>query len=198
VTGAKAIDAAWLAAELKETTERPSNRSTDTDEDAPHWPIGKPAWFDSVSLDWLHKRVAELVNERYPSCPHFTVKAVPEVENGVAVLVIEFSNDEGPVTIGEIEVEGNSRNSREDLLAFLEVRPGMLLTHEVMDRIDDRLANCGRFISSSCTVEPPAENSASTTLLISVTEYDQAPASRPAPLARGSGARPFQSMGAAL
>jgi hypothetical protein len=179
VTGAKAIDAGWLVDELTPAPKpaqvaegRDAKAAANVGKKGVCWPIGKPVPSD-VELDRLHRRIEELLADRGLAEASFTFKMI--LEDGVATLEVDFSDEGVPATIGKIELRGNERNSREDLLAFLEVKPDMLLTRDLCERMQDRLTNSGRFVKSSVKTVQPKYAGNPLKLQIWVTEYDQAP-----------------------
>ena len=181
VTGTKTIDATWLAQELTPAAEPPladgqaHGPRSKAKKQGVRWPTGKPAWFDAVSLGALRRRVETLLSERGRVLANFTLEAKPDADQGSAPLAITFDDEGVPAKIGEILVTGNKRSSRERLLRFLDVQPGMLLTRDVTDRINDRLTNSGRFVKSNFKTLLPKKAGEPLKLQINVTEYDQAP-----------------------
>ncbi|HEV3025167.1 MAG TPA: hypothetical protein VGX76_22000, partial [Pirellulales bacterium] len=174
VTGTKTIDAAWLAQELSPAGEADGPRPA-VKKKGVCWPIGKPAWFDPESLVTLRRRVETLLSERGLVLANFTLEAKPDPEQGLATLVIDFHDEGVPAKIGEIQVTGNDRSSREQVLRFLDLQTGMLLTQDVTDRINDRLTNSGRFLKSHFKTLLPTKAGEPLRLQINVSEYDQAP-----------------------
>jgi hypothetical protein len=75
-------------------------------------------------------------------------KVTPEINylnDGTAELVATVEYDQLPSRIDEIEITGLKRDTREKLLAYLEVAPGDRFSHDVMQRIDERLKYSCRY-----------------------------------------------------
>ena len=181
VTGTRTIDPAWLIEQLTPVADAvPQGGAVVTwspvkKNNGMRWPIGKPAWFDATSLGRLRERVETLLADLGRKAADFTLDVMPEPTHGVAPLVIRFQHEGRPATIDEIEIIGNKRNSRDDVLAFLDVRPGMLFTREVRERIDERLIHSGRFTKSNVKNFRPTKPGEPFKLRISLTEYVHAP-----------------------
>ncbi len=82
---------------------------------------------------------------------------------------------EGPRRyVSQVEITGNKKNSREALLRYLDVRPGMELTRQRVAGIADRLWQAARFLDFHVTVGAP-DAAQRVGLRIAVVEYDPAP-----------------------
>lgn len=77
--------------------------------------------------------------------------------------------------LDQIEVEGLRVNSREDLLSFLQLRPGMPMTGNVTNDVIQRLWSSGRFSGHLAQLSPMAE-AGRFKLALTVVEFTNAPA----------------------
>ena len=183
VTGTKTIDALWLSQVLTPATISKLDSVGQADGPWPNrkmeaacWPVGKPARFDKGSVDELRRRIESLLlADQGRMLAKFTLDAKPDANEGVAPLVIHFSDEGVPAKVGKIEITGNKRNSHEQMLVFLELRPGMVLTDDVTVRINDRLRNSGRFLQSNVKTILPKKGGEPLKFRIDVTECDLLP-----------------------
>jgi TPR repeat protein len=74
-----------------------------------------------------------------------------------ADLLIQVTKPGVVGTLDQIEVEGLRRNSREELLSYLQLRPGMSLSGNVTNDISRRLWDSGRFSGQLVSLLPLAE-----------------------------------------
>ena len=84
--------------------------------------------------------------------------------------------DEGPTAeIGTIEVGGHERNSREEVLDYLKIKPGDQLTRQRFVELQQRLWASARFIRSDVKPILPANRADKLALRIDLVEYAKAP-----------------------
>jgi hypothetical protein len=89
-------------------------------------------------------------------------------------LVVAVRDEGPPCVIGDIVVTGAEKNSREELLRWLNLTPGQRLTRELLLEKDRQLFDSGRFASVS--LEPGSPDPArKVTLRIAVDELKEAP-----------------------
>ena len=83
--------------------------------------------------------------------------------------------EEGPLAVIErIDIVGNKTNTVEAVLRYLDLRPGMELTGQLVSSIEDRLWRAARFLSYKVTPGSP-DAAGRVALGIELAEYDQAP-----------------------
>ncbi len=140
---------------------------------SPLWSPGHPIAFNATGDLLLSDRLADVFTDiGYPQTQaRVEVHAAAE---GVLDLVVHI-DDEGPrLTAGTIEIFGIERNTREDVLAFLEIQPGDPLDRNTRIDLHRRLWMSARFAS----VEVAADEAVSPTeasLRITLEEYEKAP-----------------------
>ena len=83
--------------------------------------------------------------------------------------------EEGPrAVIERIEVIGNKTNTAEAVLRYLDLKPGMELTGQLVGAIEDRLWRAARFLNYKVTLGSP-DAAGRVALRIELAEYDEAP-----------------------
>lgn len=150
VTGARAIDAGRLIAELtaSEPQDPPVNprlRTLSRPKKGLRWQAGEPARLGLVMQKHWHDRIADLVEHQGWLAPSFRLAVVLDRTSGLARLEINFESDGTPAKIGEIEITGNVRNTRDEILTYLDLPPGAVLSDDLRERIENRLLESGRF-----------------------------------------------------
>ncbi|MEW6744638.1 MAG: hypothetical protein AB1486_17930 [Planctomycetota bacterium] len=139
------------------------------------WPPGQLARLDEGSRQHLEQTIRLGLCEWGLFFPRVRVEyAVDEPERSVSLVI--HIEDEGPTGVAnEIEITGNNKNSREELLNYLEITPGMRLDRETIARLDDRLRQSARFLQHDVHVEPPRTEGGATRLRLELREYEPAP-----------------------
>lgn len=138
------------------------------------WVERQPAHFDDVSLRFLSDRVTNTLAKNGFFLSRFRLDITTNIADGIAALRVRILDEGPPATLGGIEVVGNRRNSREGLLNFLGLKPGMTFTSDVAADMNDRLYHSARFLTNSVTAGTP-DSSGQLTLTIEVLENDDSP-----------------------
>jgi len=141
----------------------------------PIWETGEPAAFSEAYLKFLNKNIREVLSEFGYFFPALEVKIVPEPNKECAELLVEIL-DEGPKgTIGEIEIAGNNKNTREQILKYLGLEVGMEFNRSLITKTEYLLWRSGRFLNY--TVSPDVINPREPRLKlhIDLNEYEAAP-----------------------
>jgi hypothetical protein len=180
VTGARAIDGGRLITEL--TASEPENppvnprlRIRSRPKKGLRWQAGEPARLGLVMQKHWHDRVADLVEHQGWLAPSFRLAVVPDRTSGLARLEINFESDGTPATIGEIEITGNVRNTRDEILTYLGLPPGAVLSGDLRERIENRLLESGRFAKLRVERASTTEATPATTLRIDLKEAKRVP-----------------------
>lgn len=107
----------------------------------------------------------------YDAC--YDIDLISDGENGTALLAVRLT-DLGPTAIVEgISVFGNSKNSREAVLDYLELKPGMPINARKGQQMRQQLWASARFLASD--IRLVRENRESVDVRIHLTEYSEAP-----------------------
>jgi hypothetical protein len=197
VTGQKRLDAAALAARLTEKlqprawrfrrSDAPVREKSDDvhndadDEQVACWEPGEPVDFRSNPQAKFAKGVRLTLDDLGYAAASFHVELVREPEKELLHAHIAILNESSTTTIGRIEVMGLNRDSEEALFEYLKIAPGDALDADVLQQIDDRLADSCRYWMHAIEVviEPGGDKSgppsASAVLRIGVDEFAAAP-----------------------
>ncbi|HWB11431.1 MAG TPA: hypothetical protein VG826_19530 [Pirellulales bacterium] len=183
VCGLPEADADWLREEL---TAQP--RELDDAEDKEpsrrrkrlRWRPGKPADCAEETLVRLRENVHDLLLERGLVLPEFTLLPRLDRESHTATLEVAVTNPGSPAVLDEILISGNKGNSREDLLGFLGLTPGMQYKGDLCDQMEKKLLRTGRFINTSVHLIKPSAPGDQLAVKIQLKEYANAPPLREA------------------
>lgn len=106
--------------------------------------------------------------------PKVEVKARPDRASGLAALEVNVLQEGPRARIDHIEFAGNKKNTRAALLRFLQVKPGMALTSQLVASLENKLWRAARFLAYNVRLSGP-DDAGRVALQISLEEYDQAP-----------------------
>ena len=112
----------------------------------PRWEPGKPAPFDPVTLEEVRERLEEVFQIQGFFSPRFEVAVEPDRERATADLVVTVENEGDSAVVKEVVVRGADRFSREALLDYLGVKPGMRYTGRTDAELERRLWESGRYV----------------------------------------------------
>jgi TPR repeat protein len=138
------------------------------------WVKGQPAPFSEYDLRWLEWQVRQALGDQGFFFPEVHVAIQRDAAGGKAELEVTVLKEGPRRTIGSIEITGNKKNSREALLRYLDLKPGMELTRERVSGIEDRLWRAARFLAYQVTPGQP-DTAGRVALHVEVSECDQAP-----------------------
>ena len=138
------------------------------------WVKGAPAPFSEVDVRQMKTQVIDALHEHGFLFAKATVTVVPDKAARTAELQVEVL-EEGPRgVIDRIELVGNKKNSPEAVLRYLDLKPGMELSSQLVATIEDRLWRAARFLSYKVSLGSP-DAGGRVPLQIQVVEYDEAP-----------------------
>src|ERR1035441_5501054 len=138
------------------------------------WVKGQPAPFSEYDLRWLEWQARQALGDQGFFFPEVHVAIQRDAAGGKAELEVKVLKEGPRRTIGSIEITGNKKNSREALLRYLDLKPGMELTPERVSGIEDRLWRSARFLAYQVTPGQP-DTAGRVALHVEVSECDQAP-----------------------
>jgi hypothetical protein len=146
------------------------------------WIAGEPARCDAQSLDALARRIdLHLADMGFPFA-RFQVRPDPAKQPGTLDLLIQIEDAGKPAVLGNIETKGLTRHTQQQLLQFLNVRPGMTIDAAECQRICQALRESCRFWRHAVYVrysadpeEQLAANPQTVELGLSLEEYDRVP-----------------------
>ena len=138
------------------------------------WVRGEPAPLSEVDLRRMKILVTDALREHGFLFARANVTVVPDKAARTAELQVEVL-EEGPRgVIDRIELTGNKKNTQESLLRYLDLKPGMELSSQLVSAIEDRLWRAARFLSYKVSLGAP-DAGGRVLMQIEVVEYDEAP-----------------------
>lgn len=141
----------------------------------PLWVHGKPADFSQLRLKALKYKTRSILSEEGYFFPWVDVDVVAGPDKKTARLVVKVE-DLGPQgTIDEITIGGNTKNTREEILDYLGLKPGMTFNSKVVTRTERLLRDSARFLHYKISPRPEFSKEAKLKLHIEVHEYEHAP-----------------------
>jgi hypothetical protein len=139
----------------------------------PIWQPGKPADFFLGHRKRVRDRIDRTLEELGYYRARYDIDLIQDAAHGTALLTVRLT-DLGPTAIvGRITVFGNSRNSREAVLNYLELKPGMPINSRQGQQMRERLWASARFLASD--IRLISERRESVDVLIHLSEYSKAP-----------------------
>jgi len=143
--------------------------------ESPLWDKEDPAPFDAATLESLSAQLTNILSEFGYFFPKASLRIVPRAGGTNADLLIDIA-DEGPHgVIDSIEVYGNKNNTRQEVLEFLKLKPGLPIEHDLVAKTEIQLWNSGRFTAYKITPERDAADRAKIKLVMELTECPEAP-----------------------
>lgn len=168
VEGAKTIDSSRLIEGLKPLPPESTGSGM-------RWPTGEPAWFDTTSETQLAERIAALLAEQGYYQPRFFLRIECDTTDNTAALVIDFDGEGRLSTAADLVIEGNQKNSRDDILKYLDIRDDASLTGELRGQMTSRLIASGRFVRYDWTLGELSQRVDGWQPKLKVEEYADAP-----------------------
>ncbi|MDP7049135.1 MAG: hypothetical protein QF721_06765 [Verrucomicrobiota bacterium] len=92
----------------------------------------------------------------------------------VADMHVSFKQVENTQTISEIDVDGSEKNSKDDVLDYLQIKPGMIYDDGLEARLEEKLRQSARFLSHEIWFEN-AENGSTKKMNIKLSDYNKSP-----------------------
>jgi hypothetical protein len=192
VRGGGLVPASEITAKLLGTNQLPKERTqTFVFQDRPsgspftdpaaRFPFGVPLWNPDTPTPFLEENlhrfgsvITNMFEERGFFFPDFKIQIIPDPATGKAQLQVDIVS-EGPRTrFDPIEIVGNTRNGRDELLKYLALKPGMEATGSLLRQVEQRLWASARFLTNSISLGSPGADGR-VPLRIGVLEYGPAP-----------------------
>jgi hypothetical protein len=176
IVGAKVLPVEAVLRRLMEpSSEQVDATGAATEPQEPIWKKGKPAAFDGPSIARLAREVTAALKDFGFFFTKLDVTVEPDRVTHTAKLRIAVL-DEGPQgVIGDIVVTGNLRDSREDILGYLQLRPGLAFDQDVITKAKQKLWQSARYLNYEIKPELVNTPSPAVRLTINVTEFAGAP-----------------------
>jgi hypothetical protein len=118
------------------------------------WRRKQPVPFGDFSLQRLTELVRQALADMDFFEPKVSVRIMPDPARKVADLQVEIADEGIKGTIDEIEVSGLRANSRQQILDFLALKPGMELHGTLVNTVSNQLWRSGRFFHHAVNLSP--------------------------------------------
>ncbi len=141
----------------------------------PIWRRGKPAHFDRPAMSKFRRKISRAFSDfGYPFAT-FEVDLIAVPIAKTADLLVKI-NQLGPRAVAnQIIITGNQRDSDEEIIDYLDVQPGTVITHRECDRISQELWRSGRFLKFKVTPVLSQVRQNTVDLQIELTDFSKAP-----------------------
>jgi TPR repeat protein len=138
------------------------------------WIPGKPASFEPAALNSLTDSVTNTLAGLGYFFAKAKVQVLTEPGNQAATLQVEIIEEGSRGVIDSIEITGATKNSREEILKYVGLAPGMPLDRELIRKVEQSLWQSGRFLSGTLTPQQ-TDKVGKLMLRMELREYDGAP-----------------------
>lgn len=145
------------------------------EESDPVWQPGNPASFHPSLLRRVEQLAETALREAGWWRPSLVAAVVRNDASATADLVLHVRDPGVRAVVREIAVEGNERDTRESVLAYLDLREGVPYSGELEQSIQQRLYDSGRYRDTECRLEELVGQAGALRLLIRVWEYAASP-----------------------
>ena len=143
--------------------------------DPPVWEQGKPAHLDREAKKAREQDIKDAFADLGFMSARFFNDVIRDPQGNTVSLVIKI-HDEGVQTVlDRIDIAGNEKNSREEIIEYLGLKPGMPLCRGMCAVWKERLRMSGRFTKCEVELMPPLFRSEKQGLVIDLSEYSKAP-----------------------
>tara|TARA_B110000014_G_scaffold251809_1_gene229432 strand:+ start:477 stop:3119 length:2643 start_codon:yes stop_codon:yes gene_type:complete len=153
--------------------------SPPTEDDSPYinveWIKGEPAPMDeALNPINFSKNINRFLADsgRNLKC---AVTITRQKEHSVADMHVSLIKYDPTHTVSEIIIDGSKKNSREEILDYLQIKQGMNCDDGLVARLDNKLLESARFLSHKIWIEDVTEKSARRKLHVQLRDYDKAP-----------------------
>jgi hypothetical protein len=123
----------------------------------------------------LERQVADALADLGYYFAIFDVEVARDDAAKTADLVLRIRHEGPSAEIGRIDVDGNERDSREEILAYLELAPGQRLSRDRLAQLQQRLWASARYIKSEVRPIMPVGVEDKLLVRIDLLEYPSAP-----------------------
>jgi hypothetical protein len=152
-----------------------SQISETKDYDPPIWDKGKPAHLDRQTQQGRHKEIEDALADLGYLSTKFNVETTVDANGVSATLRIRFFDAGVQVVLDQVDVVGNRKNSRQEILDYLGLKDGEPIDRAECPYLRERLWLSGRFTKCELKPMPVFWHDAKQRLKIDVTEYEKAP-----------------------
>ena len=141
----------------------------------PVWNRKKSCSFVPMMLQQLRPYVERAIKDHGYLEPKFTLTLVPDSTSGAAELQVNIETLGEVWKIEQIRIDGLTRHTREEVLKYLDVEIGEVITPQLLQRLKQKLTLSGAFRWSNVYAPPKLIPIAPTELRIELLESDLVP-----------------------
>lgn len=141
----------------------------------PAWLPGEPIPLPETDRKKLHARIRLALADLGYFFPTFSEDVVREPDRPIGHLEVRIENQGRQALADHLEILGNEKNTREEILEYLELQPGQVLTGRDHKRLEYQLLRSGRFTKHRVTPVEPDSADRPVMTRIELTEYAKAP-----------------------
>ena len=140
----------------------------------PVWLSGLPVQFDDAGKAALKENVRRALAEL--GCPwaDFEIELLQDTDQGTAQLEIKIKDTGPPAIVNLVTVNGNQRDSVDDVLDYLHVPMNVILPESQRTALWHKLWMSGRYLKHDVELIPPPKPNGVVELRITLVEYDKA------------------------
>lgn len=142
-------------------------------ENDPVWSPGRSCSFHPMAVEQVKPYIKRAIQDNGSLEPKFSVALVPQAETGQADLQIIVDSLGEVWTIDEIHVDGHERHTREEVIDYLGIEVGHLITPQQLRRWNQKLVQSGAFRWSNVYAAPKLIPVLPTELRVDVVESDE-------------------------
>jgi hypothetical protein len=142
----------------------------------PAWKAGEWAAFDEGSIERLKRQTARALADLGYPWADFEIALPTDEAQKTAQLDVTINELGAPAVVNHVKVEGNDRDSVEDILRYLQVPLGSTMSESARSQIWYKLWQSGRYLKHDVELIPPQQPGDEVELQITLKEYDKAPA----------------------
>ena len=141
----------------------------------PAWQPGEPVQSAERDRELLRERIQLALKDLGFFFATYSEDLVREPDRALAHLEIRIENQGHQALADDVEILGNQNNIRQEILAYLELKPGDTLTRLDHRRLEYRLWQSGRFTEHHVTPVRPDSPDQPLVTRIELNEYAKAP-----------------------
>lgn len=141
----------------------------------PVWQTGMSRSLLPESQEHLKKYLVQGFEDQGFYHAQYDFQVVADVQSQTLRLTVDIKNEGPRATIGELEVSGQAFNSREQILAHLQLAEGQPISGLRCAELERRLFESGRFLRHATLVVPGTAQQPKAKLFIDLREFNGAP-----------------------
>lgn len=139
------------------------------------WKPGKPVSFTKDEQKPRETAVRRALEEQGFHRAEFTVSLVRDEAAHTVRLVVAIENEGEPSKVDRVEVTGSERDTQDDVIKFLDIQPGQIVTETLRSAWVYKLWMSGRYFEHGVTLARAKDGDDAMVLQIKLVDYKKAP-----------------------